>query len=306
MIDPFRAPSGPYGAGQPWPRVRHRARRRRSGPSAPGTVVVRRPGGRAPRASRVSHPDGLRSAAYSDLAADRRSRVGASRRRGRRWARRGERLHLGVRARRAATSTRPAVRRRRAASSGARCRVADGRLAADAAVGGRRGAIRLALVASARSGRPPRSWRDPLSIIRPGPPSVAARRRVARVSIEPKGRSIAVTAVVTMKQLLEAGVHFGHQTRRWNPKMKRFIHGERNGIYIIDLHQTLDRHREVLHVRPRPRRRRRHDPLRRHQEAGPGLRSRATPRSAACRTSTSAGWAACSPTSRPSRSASAR
>jgi len=42
-----------------------------------------------------------------------------------------------------------------------------------------------------------------------------------------------------MKQLLEAGVHFGHQTRRWNPKMKRFIFGERNGIYIVDLQQTL-------------------------------------------------------------------
>ena len=49
------------------------------------------------------------------------------------------------------------------------------------------------------------------------------------------------TPVVTMKQLLEAGVHFGHQTRRWNPKMKRFIFGERNGIYIIDLEQTLKR-----------------------------------------------------------------
>ena len=48
-------------------------------------------------------------------------------------------------------------------------------------------------------------------------------------------------AVVSMKELLEAGVHFGHQTRRWNPKMKRFIFGERNGIYIIDLDQTLDR-----------------------------------------------------------------
>ncbi|HEX5614796.1 MAG TPA: 30S ribosomal protein S2 [Acidimicrobiia bacterium] len=47
--------------------------------------------------------------------------------------------------------------------------------------------------------------------------------------------------VVTMKELLAAGVHFGHQTRRWNPKMRRFIFGERNGIYIIDLHQTLDR-----------------------------------------------------------------
>ena len=50
-----------------------------------------------------------------------------------------------------------------------------------------------------------------------------------------------MAAVVTMKQLLEAGVHFGHQTRRWNPKMKRFIYGERNGIYIIDLQQTLKR-----------------------------------------------------------------
>jgi small subunit ribosomal protein S2 len=47
-------------------------------------------------------------------------------------------------------------------------------------------------------------------------------------------------AVVTMRQLLESGVHFGHQTRRWNPKMKRFIFTERNGIYIIDLRQTLD------------------------------------------------------------------
>ena len=46
--------------------------------------------------------------------------------------------------------------------------------------------------------------------------------------------------VVTMKQLLESGVHFGHQTRRWNPKMKRFIFGERSGIYVIDLQQTLD------------------------------------------------------------------
>ncbi|MGI8678568.1 MAG: 30S ribosomal protein S2 [Jatrophihabitans sp.] len=45
--------------------------------------------------------------------------------------------------------------------------------------------------------------------------------------------------VVTMKEMLESGVHFGHQTRRWNPKMKRFILTERNGLYIIDLHQTL-------------------------------------------------------------------
>ena len=49
-----------------------------------------------------------------------------------------------------------------------------------------------------------------------------------------------MSPVVTMSQLLEAGVHFGHQTRRWNPKMQRFIFGERNGIYLLDLNQTLD------------------------------------------------------------------
>ena len=49
-----------------------------------------------------------------------------------------------------------------------------------------------------------------------------------------------MSAVVTMSDLLTAGVHFGHQTRRWNPKMERFLWGERNGIYIIDLRQTLD------------------------------------------------------------------
>ena len=47
-------------------------------------------------------------------------------------------------------------------------------------------------------------------------------------------------AVTTMKQLLEAGVHFGHQTRRWNPKMRKYIFGERNGIHIIDLQITVD------------------------------------------------------------------
>ncbi len=51
--------------------------------------------------------------------------------------------------------------------------------------------------------------------------------------------------VVTMKQLLEAGVHFGHQTRRWNPKMKNYIFGERNGIYIIDLQQSLEKINEA-------------------------------------------------------------
>ncbi len=52
-------------------------------------------------------------------------------------------------------------------------------------------------------------------------------------------------AVVTMKQLLEAGVHFGHQTRRWNPKMNKYIFGARNGIYIIDLQKTMKKIEEA-------------------------------------------------------------
>jgi small subunit ribosomal protein S2 len=52
-------------------------------------------------------------------------------------------------------------------------------------------------------------------------------------------------SAVTIKELLEAGVHFGHQTKRWNPKMKKFLFGERNGIYIIDLQKTLKRFEEA-------------------------------------------------------------
>ena len=52
-------------------------------------------------------------------------------------------------------------------------------------------------------------------------------------------------AVVSMKQLLEAGVHFGHQTRRWNPKMAPYIFTERNGIYIIDLQKTVKKLEEA-------------------------------------------------------------
>ena len=48
-----------------------------------------------------------------------------------------------------------------------------------------------------------------------------------------------IMSVVSMKQLLEAGVHFGHQTRRWNPKMAPYIYTERNGIHIIDLHKSV-------------------------------------------------------------------
>ena len=54
-----------------------------------------------------------------------------------------------------------------------------------------------------------------------------------------------MASVISMKALLEAGVHFGHQTRRWNPKMKPFIFQERNGIYIIDLQKTVLMLREV-------------------------------------------------------------
>src|SRR5690625_7610728 len=52
-------------------------------------------------------------------------------------------------------------------------------------------------------------------------------------------------SVISMKQLLEAGVHFGHQTRRWNPKMKQYIFTERNGIYIIDFQKTVKKVNEA-------------------------------------------------------------
>src|SRR5699024_913914 len=61
-------------------------------------------------------------------------------------------------------------------------------------------------------------------------------RRPIRTRINLEG---ATMSVVTMREMLDSGVHFGHQTRRWNPKMKRFIFTERNGIYIIDLQQSL-------------------------------------------------------------------
>ena len=87
-------------------------------------------------------------------------------------------------------------------------------------------------------------------------------------------------AAIAMKDLLEAGVHFGHQTKRWNPKMKEYIFGERNGIYIIDLGKTVKLFREAEEFVSQPRRRRPHDPVRRHQAPGPGRHRR---RSAALR-----------------------
>src|SRR5918998_3383991 len=83
-----------------------------------------------------------------------------------------------------------------------------------------------------------------------GPDSVGSRRGASGgaepfgagqpyAGLGPGKEGRAAMAVVTTRQLLESGVHFGHQTRRWNPKMKRFIFTERNGIYIIDLQQSL-------------------------------------------------------------------
>ena len=78
-------------------------------------------------------------------------------------------------------------------------------------------------------------------------------------------------AVVSMKQLLEAGVHFGHQTRRWNPKMAKYIFTERNGIYIIDLQKTVKKLDEAYNFVRDSCCSGRRDPVRRHQEAGSGV-----------------------------------
>ena len=65
------------------------------------------------------------------------------------------------------------------------------------------------------------------------------------IGVEEKQKENCKMAVVSMKQLLEAGVHFGHQTRRWNPKMAPYIYTERNGIYIIDLQKTVKKLEEA-------------------------------------------------------------
>jgi small subunit ribosomal protein S2 len=119
------------------------------------------------------------------------------------------------------------------------------------------------------------------------------RAAAGAMSAAEKNRKGGVTmAVVSMKQLLEAGVHFGHQTRRWNPKMARYIFTERNGIYIIDLQKTVKKVDEaynfvrdlaqaggsILFVGTKNRRRK------------PSKKRRTV---AACFTSTSAGSAGC-------------
>ena len=91
------------------------------------------------------------------------------------------------------------------------------------------------------------------------------------------------TPPLSVRGLLEAGVHFGHQTRRWNPRMKPFLFGERNGVHILDLDQTLRALREGLDFLRETVAARRQGPVRRHQAAGAGV---VAARGAALRAST--------------------
>src|SRR5947199_9116021 len=77
-----------------------------------------------------------------------------------------------------------------------------------------------------------------------------------------------------MKELLEAGVHFGHQTKRWNPKMKQYIFGERNGIYIIDLQKTLRLFKEATQFVTELAAQGKNNSLCGNQAPGPGCHSR--------------------------------
>jgi small subunit ribosomal protein S2 len=86
--------------------------------------------------------------------------------------------------------------------------------------------------------QPPQQQQDPSLT----PPALAAEATPAAAPAPAEGMAAALQSqgsAITMKQLLEAGVHFGHQTKRWNPKMKPYIFGARNGIYIIDLQKTV-------------------------------------------------------------------
>ncbi len=195
----------------------------------------------------VLHPDGLRSS-YGHLAgllvtAGERVVIGQV------VGTAGERLHLGVRS--GGTYLDPAAlftttgvhlvpldvratSRRRVP----RCVAGDTRGGSERGVG----------LADGRWGRGRRRYTRPSVVTttarRPVHPCHSRGRLRAQahgLRQNRRGGKNQMAPVVTMKQLLDAGVHFGHQTRRWNPKMKRFLHGERQGIYIIDLEQTLDR-----------------------------------------------------------------
>ena len=85
------------------------------------------------------------------------------------------------------------------------------------------------------------------------------------------------TVPFTMRQLLEAGVHFGHQTHRWNPKMQSYIYGSRNGIHIIDLSQTVPLLHQALNAITRHGCQGRPRAVRRHQAFCPGADCRQPP-----------------------------
>ena len=88
-------------------------------------------------------------------------------------------------------------------------------------------------------------------------------------------------SVISMKQLLEAGVHFGHQTRRWNPKMAQYIFTERNGIYIIDLQKTVRKAGGSVHVCARQSQPKAViDSVRRHEKTGAAIASNRKPNAA--------------------------
>ena len=100
-------------------------------------------------------------------------------------------------------------------------------------------------------------------------------------------------ATITMKELLEAGVHFGHQTKRWDPRMKEYIFGERNGIYIIDLQKTLKMFKEASKFVTELAAPGQGHPVRRHQAPGPGRhRGRSDPLRHVLHQPALAGWVA--------------
>ncbi len=78
------------------------------------------------------------------------------------------------------------------------------------------------------------------------PPAKVEEPRAATAEATDAAVRAAGDTQVTMRELMEAGVHFGHQTHRWNPRMKRYLFGERNGVHIINLDLTLPRFRESL------------------------------------------------------------
>ncbi len=94
------------------------------------------------------------------------------------------------------------------------------------------------------------AWACPMTLLHHTPGDLSLQcssneRAAGMIGVEEKQKEKSKMSVVSMKQLLEAGVHFGHQTRRWNPKMATYIYTERNGIYIIDLQKTVKKLEEA-------------------------------------------------------------